>query len=851
MDTTLSDDDRTMIFGSPEDARLSTEELRKLLGLPEHDDIRDYQDISTIGMGGLGAVFAAREPGLNREVALKMLRPEFRDKPGHVESFIREARTTAQIDHPNIVPVHRIGVFDDAGVFFTMKRIEGETLRVVIKHLRDGSPEYRRRYSLQRRLEIFIAIGQAIAFAHSHGVIHRDLKPGNVMLGEYGEVLLVDWGLATYHADKDRSRRGNRLKLDTESPLLAEEPKAEPKKCVISGTPAFMAPEQAAGQNEAIDERTDIYSLGAILYTLLTLEPAPYDATLPTERLLDEVVNGRFVRPRRRAPRLAIPRELEAVTLKAMSRDPGERYQTALALIGDVRNFLDKFPVSAYRGFWFYRFIKLCLRRPLVPVTALAALLTLGGVGFVQQINERVRAESLIELAEFNNMQSDAYYNLARRTFRLLRYEAHDSSGMSELRQREQELEYSRQSLEFFSYSNAALESLSSLDQIRRDNEYTAEMLAELLKRELTFCMETGNQAMFRNVLRQFRARWRNFMPTVLRRDRALGRMIRRFDADVAMFSLALPAHTSAFIRENSPDMATDTAKWTPLPAGSCELKSGSYLIKLVKAGAEPTFYPLQLKSAESVSLDITDPPQIPAGMVLIPAGDFENGKIRPGALHSKGMLPSFLISRNEVTFGEYLKFWKSLTDPVLKSRYMGVWSDGNMRYRNIWNAEGELQGPFTANMPVVGISGRAAEAYCRYFGKQLGLDGRLPTAKEWEKAGRGVDGRVFVWGNQPDESAALVSDNPAAARYLHGAPVGSFPRDRSSYGVYDLAGNVREFVSDRIGNSPEYRIMGGSFLTPVNSARCGSIGSGSDGNRDVGFRVVIELPPDSVAQDE
>ena len=116
----ISDEDRTIIYGSPGEAKLSPEELRALLELPQGDDIKDYSGLSAIGMGGLGAVFSAQEPGLNREVALKVLRPEFRNQMRHIESFIREARTTAQIDHPNIVPVHRIGIFREVGVYFTM-----------------------------------------------------------------------------------------------------------------------------------------------------------------------------------------------------------------------------------------------------------------------------------------------------------------------------------------------------------------------------------------------------------------------------------------------------------------------------------------------------------------------------------------------------------------------------------------------------------------------------------------------------------------------------------------------------------------------------------------------------------
>ena len=178
------DDERTLIYGRGNESLLSAEELRAALGVPSGERIEDYQGLSAIGIGGVGAVFSAHEPGLNREVALKILRPQFRDQADRIESFIREARATAQIDHPNIVPVHRLGVFDDVGVYFTMKRVEGETLRAILRKLSENREGYRRNYSLNRLLEIFVAACNGVAFAHRHGILHCDPKPGNLMVGD-------------------------------------------------------------------------------------------------------------------------------------------------------------------------------------------------------------------------------------------------------------------------------------------------------------------------------------------------------------------------------------------------------------------------------------------------------------------------------------------------------------------------------------------------------------------------------------------------------------------------------------------------------------------------------------------
>lgn len=206
------DDQKTLIYGAASETMLSPEELRRALGIPAGDRIQDYDGLSAIGIGGVGAVFSAHEPGLNREVALKILRPQYRNQAERIEWFIREARATAQIDHPNIPPVHRMGVFDDVGVYFTMKRVEGETLRVILRKLNEDKEGYRRTYTLHRLLEIFIGACNGVAFAHSHGILHCDLKPGNLMVGDYGEVMVMDWGMARYRADLDQGGSGNKIK---------------------------------------------------------------------------------------------------------------------------------------------------------------------------------------------------------------------------------------------------------------------------------------------------------------------------------------------------------------------------------------------------------------------------------------------------------------------------------------------------------------------------------------------------------------------------------------------------------------------------------------------------------------
>ncbi len=846
----ISDEDRTIIYGDPGEAKLSPDELRALLELPQGDDIKDYSGLSAIGMGGLGAVFSAQEPGLNREVALKVLRPEFRNQLRHIESFIREARTTAQIDHPNIVPVHRIGIFRDVGVYFTMRRIEGETLRSVIRKLAENQADYQRRYSLQRRMEIFISICQGVAFAHRRGIIHRDLKPGNIMLGDYGEVLILDWGLATYRREKDQSVNGRKMALELDGALTSETPPAEPRGPLISGTPAYMAPEQAAARNDEIDERTDVYCLGAILYSMLTLEPAPYDSSKPTESLLRDVVSGRLVRPRRRAPLLGIPRELEAVTLKAMARRRDDRYPDVQSLIREVRNYLDKYPVEAYSPSWVYRLLKLCVRRPLVPVTLLAALLSVGGVYLVNRISEHIQTSSLIQVARYNVSQADAYYNLALRTSRQLQHDTGLGSPAAGKRRMELDNEFSRQTTEFFSYCSAVMESLSAIEYRGAGSDVVRHemvgMLSDIMLRQIKFCIATENDRMLRSLLRQLNSRWKGILPELFRQNGELAELVRRVEADESILRLNLPDNVRAYLRR---DVATSPAgeveKWEPVAPDALldHLPSGSYLVRIEAPERPPVYFPVILTPAGETSVEVSTIPEIPDGMVLVPGGEFHNNAAGGAGLARKMTLPAFLIDRNEVTFGQYLEFWKQLRSPEEKAACMGRFTDSERKSYDLWDADGRLLPPFREDLPVVGITGAAAEAYCRYLSRKTGRTYRLPTILEWEKAGRGADARSYVWGDEFRKDAALLCEHPQRAAYPVGAPPGTFPLDRSGYGVEDLAGNVREFVRNPDTEGRIYSVMGGSYLTGATQARCWSIGSSGDSENDIGFRCVAELP--------
>jgi serine/threonine protein kinase len=285
--------------------------LRQLADAPDLSGTK-YEVIEKIGQGGMGSVYLARDRDLDRVVALKVL-----DLPAADERLVQEARIIARLEHPGIVPVHDVGTLPDGRVFYVMKLVRGKRLD------EQGAS------SLSEKLQVFEKVCQAVAFAHSHGVLHRDLKPQNIMVGAFGEVLVMDWGIAKIlrgPAPADHV-------AGSHCPGDNGPPNAEPVTGhgQVVGTPGYMSPEQARGNGAGLDERVDVYALGGILYFLLT-GTAPADGQRPP--------------PRRLAP--AVPRPLEAVCLKALAAEPSQRYSSVADLSAEIARFLAGARVAAY-----------------------------------------------------------------------------------------------------------------------------------------------------------------------------------------------------------------------------------------------------------------------------------------------------------------------------------------------------------------------------------------------------------------------------------------------------------------------------------------------------------------------
>ncbi|MHC4600583.1 MAG: protein kinase domain-containing protein, partial [Planctomycetota bacterium] len=386
------------------DVALPFEDLEQAIAGPASEG--RYAELGEIARGGMGAILQILDTDIRRPVAMKVVLGE--ENRERLERFVEEAQVTGQLEHPNIVPVHELGLDDEGRVYFTMKLVKGKSLEEIIEEIADagadpgcrGDPAgrpYKAVYPLSHLLQIYLKVCDAVAFAHSRGVIHRDLKPENVMVGRFGEVLVMDWGLAKVKGRADLATqelvttvRSEDAKLGGENgggpeensrgrvgegesgrdqtsplrPLPPSPPRIQARTLDgdVFGTPAYMPPEQAAGKIDEVDPRSDVFSLGAILYKLLTHE-APYSGASVTE-VLRKAMRGEYLAPRVKSPWRRIPKELQSICLKAMQWRKNLRYGSVEALIEDVRAYQDHRPVRAHRYGILSRFVRVVRRHP-------------------------------------------------------------------------------------------------------------------------------------------------------------------------------------------------------------------------------------------------------------------------------------------------------------------------------------------------------------------------------------------------------------------------------------------------------------------------------------------------------
>ncbi|MCM8537971.1 MAG: serine/threonine protein kinase [Lentisphaeraceae bacterium] len=310
----------------------------------------------TLGQGGMGTIYDAFDRNVRRKVAIKSINSEIAQNVVSRKYFTKEAQITGQLEHPNIIPVYEMGVNPQDRLYYVMKRVQGITLADVLDGIKDGQRRMIRQYPLPVLLSIYQKVLDAIAYAHARGVVHLDLKPENIMVGEFGEVLVLDWGIARLRKRSPNVDQTRFVTLD-DSVNLGEDFENEQ----VIGTPAFMAPEQASGKSKTIGTRTDIYALGAILYNILTLRPPAAGRT--TTVVLKKIVTGRVIDPLsynepnnkqqeniihlRHLPDEKVPEALSKVCMKAMNERLDGRYQAVRDLQEDLYAYFSGYATTA------------------------------------------------------------------------------------------------------------------------------------------------------------------------------------------------------------------------------------------------------------------------------------------------------------------------------------------------------------------------------------------------------------------------------------------------------------------------------------------------------------------------
>lgn len=297
--------------------------------------LKRYRNFREMSRGGNGLLRSCFDPIAGRTVVVKTLLPKCCNDRGERRRLLREARVTAQLQHPNTVPVYDVGNDEQDGIFFVMKRISGENFFEVIKRIATGDEATIQAYPVKRRLSILVDACQALAYAHARGVIHRDVKPENIWVGNFGEVILLDWGVAKVWGHTDDTDSIRMSVLRTEHEQESSQLQTLTGGGQRPGTPLYMSPEQVEG-NRGIDERTDIFSAGVCLYELLAIRE-PFRG-----RNIDETFENIKLRdpepPSVRSPDREMPAGADEVVMKAIQKRPGARFQTMRDFIAAIED---------------------------------------------------------------------------------------------------------------------------------------------------------------------------------------------------------------------------------------------------------------------------------------------------------------------------------------------------------------------------------------------------------------------------------------------------------------------------------------------------------------------------------
>jgi len=764
-----------------------------------------------IARGGMGRLLLVYDCDFRRRIAMKvMLGPTA--KEGKTSRFIEEAQATAQLEHPNIAPVYDVGVDENDAPFFTMKWIRGRDLEEILQ-------KHREEFSLLELLQILQQVAMGVDFAHSRGVVHRDLKPQNIMVGDYGEVLVVDWGLAKIARREDsvNVEKSNKdiaegveddIEEGVEKEIVTTDRSAEGVITLegsIQGSISYMPPEQARGQVADIDVRSDVFGLGAILYAILTGQPPYKESTLSAA--LSKARTGGVQPPGERTPERSIPSKLEEICLKALSPQREQRFQTAREFHQQLQEYVEGIHDAERRAAEAQRLLAEA---------------------------DRLRAE--LKAAEEELGKEREQERELRRV-----YKDHQSVEEKQplLAIVEEVARLGEQATSLFGLATAAYQAVVSIDSRHRAAR-TA--LAELYYTRVLAAEERGDREgakLYEHLVEQYHD---GRLEVELHGE---AEVHIESDPPGAQVSLSRYEERGLFLVETG----TEVLGSTPLVR---KLPKGSYLSVLRRPGCVDVRYPFAVDRRPSLKISARLYPAgtIPPGFLQVAGGESIIGGERDELFslpRSRQWIPEVFVGRFPVTLEDYCKFLNATRDasegerdPADLEKLLPTF--GSARYV-VQDAEGQFRPlpQLDPRVPVASLRASSMSAYCAWLSTLLGRQVRLLTQEEWERSARGADGRLYPWGNGFDFALCKVG------RSRLGKPqpelVGAFPTDRSPFAVRDLAGCIREVCAGWLEEEEGYRpCHGGSWYNPYSLlCRCEArsrLRDDFETPTDVGFRV-------------